>query len=96
MNIDKWKAGIVAGPWKHGIGKERSMRSDRDVRRALAAAKHDDLVRRLLAYACFRKLPDPGPSVLRAIDEAADGKHHHLYEKELSLFAFLCHVLERR
>jgi hypothetical protein len=72
------------------------MRSGRDIVRALGAANLDDLTRRLLAYAFSRKLPDPRESVLQAIREASDGRHHHLYEKGLSLFAFLCHVLERR
>lgn len=70
------------------------MRNRNDVLHALRHADLDDLGGRLLAYADYRELAQPHAAVTRAIHDAAHGKHRHLYGLNLSLFDFLCYVIE--
>lgn len=70
------------------------MRNRGDVLRALSQENVPELTERLIAFAAHRGMPDPEARVVRAMQEAMDHEHHHLYRRGLSLFAFLCHVIK--
>lgn len=72
------------------------MRNHADLRRELSQQNIDELTRRLLAYAAYRGMTEPKERVIRAIRDAAEGKHPHFYRNRPSLFTFLCLVIEGR
>jgi len=70
------------------------MRNRNDVLHALQRSDLHDVTARLIVCADYRELANPRAAVMRAIYEAAHGRHRHLYGLNLPLFDFLALVLE--